>query len=153
MGDVVLRQGTRKDALPLARLMYEYDMYEHSLDTDSEPDSFKKHLKDVSSFLRTGKYKHTLIEENGKIVGLVNWTIDRANGVKRGCLCNLVITHSARGKGYGTILVDWLLAYFKKHKCTQVRSFVKFKNTKAQKFWKKQGFDFSEQGYHITKRL
>lgn len=153
MGEVVLRQGTLKDASVLAKLMHEYDLHEYRLDKNCEPESLVKIRKDTLRFLRTGSIKYTVIEDDGKIVALVNWRITKPAGVKTGALQNIIVTKNAQGKGYGTMLVDWLLAYFKRQKCKQVSSFVRFKNKEAHRFWKKYGFDFSEQGYHITKRL
>ncbi|MBM3230291.1 GNAT family N-acetyltransferase [Candidatus Pacearchaeota archaeon] len=153
MDDVVLRQGKLTDASVLAKLMHEYDLYEYHLDKHCAPESLAKITKDTKRFLKTGIIKYTLIEEQGTIVALVNWRITKPGGVKTGALQNIIVTKSARGKGYGSMLVTWLFAYFKKHNCTQVSSFVRFKNKEAQRFWKSYGFDFSEQGYHITKRL
>jgi ribosomal protein S18 acetylase RimI-like enzyme len=153
MSEVMLRQGTLKDASFLASLMREYDLHEHRLDTHCEPESLAKIRKDTVRFLKTGSIKYTVIEEQGKIVALINWCITKPAGIKTGALQNIIVTRSARGKGHGRMLVDWLLAYFKKQNCKQVTSFVRFKNKEAQRFWKQYGFDFSEQGYHITKRL
>lgn len=153
MSDVVLRQGKLTDASLLAKLMHEYDLHEYHLDKHCAPESLAKITKDTKRFLKTGIIKYTVVEEHGKIVAFVNWRITKPGGVKTGALQNIIVTKSARGKGYGSMLVEWLFTYFKKHNCTHVSSFVRFKNKEAQRFWKSYGFDFSEQGYHITKRL
>jgi ribosomal protein S18 acetylase RimI-like enzyme len=153
MGDAVLRQGTLRDAPALAHLMYEFDLYEYALDKLCKPETYLTILKDTRRFLRTGIIKYTLIEEQGTIVALVNWRITKPAGIKTGALQNIVVTKTARGKGYGTRLVDWLLVYFKRQKCKQVTSFVRFRNKRAQHFWKSYGFIFSGQGYHLRKPL
>ena len=93
------------------------------------------------------------MDEKGKVVAFVDWSVGMIRGVKRGTLHNINVTKDARGKGYGTILVDYLFSYFKKRGCKEVYSFVRGKNVGAQKFWRKKGFDLSENGYHMNKKL
>ena len=153
MKELLIGEGKASEINQLAKLMHEYDIYEYSLDKNCLPDSLNKTRIDFKKFFKDKSIKFTVIEQKGKIVALVNWRISRPAGVKTGLLQNIIVTKKARGQGYGKMLVDYLLTYFKRKDCKQVTSFVRAKNFRAKEFWKSYGFSFSEQGFHISKKI
>ncbi|HLC31810.1 MAG TPA: GNAT family N-acetyltransferase [Candidatus Nanoarchaeia archaeon] len=149
----MIREATKEDLNRLISLYREYDLYENELDKGVEIDSIVEIKKRTLKFLKNKKVRIFVIEEYGEILGMVDWSIDKKNGEKRGVLNNIIINKKARGKRYGTQLVDFLIDYFKNKKCVKVYSFVRGKNIKAQKFWKDYGFNLSVNGYHMDKKL
>jgi len=144
-------KATKKDLGKIADLYHEYDKYEHNLDKSVELCSRKMVKKSEERWMNFGT-KYILVKENEKIVGALNFDIDLRGKEKIGVLHTLIITKDARGKGYGTQLVKYLLDYFKQKSCSRVRTFIHLNNKDAFSFWKKLGFETSV-GYVATRTL
>ena len=146
-----IRLATPKDLPEIAELFCEYGQYEHNLDKNVEAPKLKEEQEQNKAHMNLGT-KYILLEEEGKIVGILNFNIDKRGKEKVGVLHTLIITKAARGKGYGGKLVDFAFSNFKKQGCRRVRTFIHFANKNAQGFWKKYGFNL-EHGYIASRRL
>lgn len=150
---MIIREAVKKDIPNIIPLYVEYDLYENNLDKSVNKDSTKEIKQRTLKFLRNKEVKIFLLEEESKILGLVDCGIKISNGEKIGVIHNLIISKKARGKGYGSKLVGFLLSYFKKMNCKKIGSFVRTNNLKAQKFWKKKGFNVQISGFNIEKKI
>lgn len=146
-----IRLATKKDLNAIAELFYEYGEYEHSLDKNVETPKLKEEMEQIKEHMKSGT-KCILLEEEGKVSGVLNFDIDKRGKEKVGVLHTLIVTKNSRGKGYGKALTDYALNYFKKKGCIKVRTFIHYANKNAQEFWKKNGFRL-EHGYVASRRL
>ena len=146
-----IRKAIKKDLGRIAELFLEYDKYENNFDKDVELCSLNEVRKAEEEHINLGT-KYLLAEEDGKIVGALNFDIDKRGKEKIGVLHTLIITKEARGKGFGSKLVNYALSHFKLNKCKRVKTFIHLKNKNAYEFWKKQGFK-TEAGYSASRRL
>ena len=149
----MIREATKNDLNRLVSLYKEYEIYENKLDERVKIDSIVKIKRRVAKLLKNKKAGIFVLEESGEILGIADCIIEIRSKEKTGVINNIIITRKARGKGYGSQLVDFLLDYFKKNGCTKIYSFVRGKNLKAQKFWKDYGFSLSVNGYHLDKNI
>lgn len=145
---------SKKDVLRLAQLMNEYDIYENKLDKNFEISSVQETVKLIESQFKERDVSYLAAEVEGKIQGLVNYSVERIGKKKRGILHNLYISKEYRKSGLGKKLIASCLMELKKSDCKSVRSKVLEKNTAALEYWKKQGWKAEKAtGYSITKSI
>lgn len=146
-----IRKATKKDLDKISKLFYEYGEYEHSLDKSVEKQSIKDIKKQDKHFMKLGTI-YLILEENKEPQGVLSLNLCLQGKERIGIIHTTIITDKARGKGYGKLLFNYALNFFKRKKCTRLRTLVHDKNKNAQGFWKSQGFEL-EKGYWATKRL
>lgn len=138
-----IRGAKKEDIREIAKLMHQYDVYENNLDKRIEISSVKSYEKEISEFSKNKSTIFLVGEENGEIVGFINFAIDRRGKMKIGVLQDIFVKENFRRRKIGEKLVDYVLTKMKKEKCQFVKSAVRVKNKKAQKFWERQGFKIS----------
>lgn len=148
---MIIRKATQGDLKEIAKLFLEYGKYENSLNNEVSTGSLKQIIKEEKEHMKLGT-EYFVVEENKKILGVLNMNVDKRGKEKIGVLHTLMITKEARSKGYGKELVGYALKYFKKKGCRRVRTFIHISNKNALCFWKKQGFH-AEEGYAASRRL
>ncbi|VVB79508.1 Acetyltransferase (GNAT) family protein [uncultured archaeon] len=148
---MIIRKATKKDLKNIAELFLEYGKYENSLNKEVEAGSLKQIIKEEKEHMGLGT-EYFVVEENKKVLGVLNINVDRRGKEKVGVLHTLIIKKEARNKGYGKQLVDYALIYFKKKNCKRARTFIHISNKNALGFWKKQGFH-TEEGYAASRKL
>lgn len=146
-----IRKATKKDIEEISKLLYEYTEYEHKLDKNVKAESLSKIKKEELEHFKLGTI-YFIIEEESRVIGCINISIDKRGKGKIGVIHNLIITENERGKGYGDKLVKYTLNYLKKHGCSRARTFVYLNNKKSKDFWTKRGFDL-ELGYSGSVKL
>ncbi len=147
-----IRKSNLKDTRGIAKLLVEYEMYEHKLDKRIGIISFANALKQIKSLLKNRAVIFFIAEVDDKMIGFVSGDVRKRGHENLGTVHNLFIEENQRGRGYGDALVAELSKHFKNHKCRHIRSFVRIENDRALKFWQKQGFNI-EEGYSIEKKL
>lgn len=138
-----IRGAKKEDTKEIAKLMYQYDVYENNLDKRIEISSIKSYEKEISEFSKNKSTIFLVGEENGEIVGFINFVIDKRGKIKIGVLQDIFVKEKFRGKKIGEKLVNYVLTKMEKERCQFVKSAVRVKNKKAQKFWERQGFKIS----------
>jgi N-acetylglutamate synthase-like GNAT family acetyltransferase len=146
-----IRKANNKDLKSIAKLLLEYDAYEHSLDKNVKLFSLKEVEKAEKEHMDFGTI-YFLAETDKNLLGVLNVNVDRRGKEKIGVLHTLIITKEARRNGIGSKLVKYAFNYFKKKGCSRVRTFIHIANKNALGFWKKQGFH-TEEGYTTSRRL
>lgn len=148
---IKIRKASVKDLNLLNKFHKEYDRYERSLDKRVRICSTKQNLEIFNKFLKNNTVEFIFASIDHEPVGLIE--IEKRKDL--GLIHNLVVAKSARGNGIGAKLVKYAELSLKKQGCKRMRSYIRIKNTKAQEFWKKQGYFFRKraQGYRIRKTL
>ncbi|MDE1868869.1 MAG: GNAT family N-acetyltransferase [Candidatus Micrarchaeota archaeon] len=145
------RQATLKDAYDVAKMLHEYDLYEHRLDKRIDVTPLTQYKRDVLRYIRTKSLKFLIIFEDSKPVGFVDYRIDGKEGVMN----DVFIREGYRGKGLGAKLANKIFTEMKRHGCKVVKSGVRVKNVRSQKFWQRQGFKIqhAQLNYGMRKSL
>ncbi|MDE1871399.1 MAG: GNAT family N-acetyltransferase [Candidatus Micrarchaeota archaeon] len=150
-----MRKAGNKDIVVLAKLLHNYDVFEHDLDKRVEVTSEREYKKYLSKTFRDNSTTYIIAEDGSKPVGFISYVIWKQGKMSAGAIQDTLIIDGHRGKGIGKALVRYVINKMKKAKCEYVKSGVRVKNKRAQKFWKKQGFkvNFNQVDYSMRKEL
>jgi len=150
-----IKKANKGDIEALAKLLHKYDLYEHSTDNLIKVSSEKEYRKEIRDVFKNKSAIFIIAEENGKLIGFVNYSIDNRGNLKIGVLQDIFIEGDYRGKRIGKKLADYVINIMKKQKCKFVKSAVRVKNKNAQKFWQSLGFkiNFKPREYSMRKAL
>lgn len=80
------------------------------------------------------------VVENDRLYGFAQYRTSKAEGVTMMSLTSLVVSSEARGKGYGTALMDAVKTTAKRKKCDVVHLSVNAGNRIAKALYDKAGF-------------
>jgi N-acetylglutamate synthase-like GNAT family acetyltransferase len=137
---VRLRKAKIGDIDALSKLLHQYDLFEHDLDKRVEVESVKKYKKDLHEMFENKTDIFIVAEDKSDVVGFMSYSIYRKGKITVGILSDTFVVDSYRGKGIGNNLFNYVMNEFKKRDCKFIKSGVRVKNKKAQKFWQKRGF-------------
>ena len=136
----------------IAKLLVEEEKYIITIDKDNldvlSPDFIDKYAANLIDTVNNNEGKIFLIEEDSKIIGMIAGKIVKhsekeklkAKNVRIGEIDEIMITKPYQRKGYGTILIHKIEAYFKKIGCDSVILGVFAYNESAIAFYEKQGY-------------
>ncbi|HBE72065.1 MAG TPA: GNAT family N-acetyltransferase [Planctomycetaceae bacterium] len=138
----IVRVGTRVDLPRVLELIVELAVYE------KEPDAVKTSVESMleDGFGANPVYGFFVAEDEQKsIVGLslYYWRYSTWKG-KRLYLEDLIVTESARGKGYGKALFERTLQFAKEQNCTGMVWQVLDWNEPSIEFYKSYGAEFDK---------
>jgi ribosomal protein S18 acetylase RimI-like enzyme len=126
---LVVRDAITNDAAEIARLM-------HLLWQDSPVVG-----KDVYNYIVAGKGRIVVAEEQGKILGLLNYFIrfSLSHAAEACFIEDLVVDERVRDKGIGSALMTELFDRLKSLNCAEVTLTVVPENTRAIQFYRNCG--------------
>lgn len=83
-----------------------------------------------------------VLKDEQHIIGMVSllWTISTALGGRVAFLEDMIIEPSWQGKGGGTLLVEYAIAYAKQFTCKRITLLSDLDNDDAHRFYKRFGF-------------
>lgn len=94
-----------------------------------------------SKFLSKFSKNNFFAKENNNFIGYVIYDILKESGENYCLIYGIHLSKEARGKGVGSKLIEKVLREMKAKKIKKIVLDVSKKNTKAQKFYKKFGFE------------
>lgn len=95
--------------------------------------------------LKSGYYEKSILEIDGKPHCIAAW--GKARNPQFSDCAELICIHSLsenRGKGYGSIMMNYILDEIKNSEYNSVILWVFEKNTRARRFYEKHGFELTE---------
>jgi len=101
---------------------------------------FSKRINDKEVFLY-------FLENNGKILGYLDFNIWKKLHTPTSYLNDLVIKEGFRGKGYGKKLTKWFISFSKKKCVKRIGLGIRIENKRALRLYKKLGFEII--GYNL----
>jgi len=102
---------------------------------------FEKIISEISQKIKDGYSTVDIIQENGQIIAFSQYTIEQNLGI----LEYLVILPEYRNRGYGKLLMDRVLKYFKDKNIARVELKVAYGNDDAKRFYENYGFKLLSQ--------
>jgi GNAT superfamily N-acetyltransferase len=116
-----------------------------SQETEVTPDRDAQHrgLAHIIADPRVGTI--LVAHDHDAIVGMVNllYTESTALGARVALLEDMVVLPAARGKGFGTLLLQSAFQAARAQGCRRITLLTDAKNAAAQRFYKRHGFDTS----------
>ena len=102
---------------------------------------FEKIISEISQKVKDGYSKVDVIIENGRIIAFCQYTIEQ----NLGKLEYLAVLPEYRKRGYGRILMDRVLQYFKAKNIVRIELKVVYGNNNAKEFYEYYGFKLLSQ--------
>ena len=102
---------------------------------------FEQIINEISQKIKDGFSKVDVVMENHKIIGFSQYTIQDNIGE----LEYLVILPEYRNCGYGKMIMDKVIEYFKTHQVKRIDIRIVYGNDDAKGFYEKYGFKISSQ--------
>jgi len=110
----------------------------------------EKSLTKLKEYL---KYNLIFVIENSKgILGFLIGHIDIWDKGNEGFIDEVVVSRKFQGKGYGKLLMNFIIKYFDRKNCKNLRLMSNPKSI-AFKIYKKMGFNKSKNLIYMTKKL
>lgn len=83
-----------------------------------------------------------VLKKKGVIIGMVSllWSVSTALGGKVAFLEDMIVRPEYRGQKKGTVLIEYAIAYAKKHACKRITLLTDNDNFAAHHFYKHFGF-------------
>lgn len=139
---VILREAARTDAADVVRLI------RNSVDAGSPITE-----EYVHEYIENPKSKILLVEKDGRVVGLLSYSI--RPDLWHATICcfieEIVVEESERGKGIGTQLIQSVMEEMKKSGCAEIVLIVDKENIAAQRLYIRLGID--EEAMCLEKHL
>jgi len=102
---------------------------------------FEEIISEISKKVKDGYSIVDVIQENGQIIAFSQYTIEQ----NLGKLEYLAVLPEYRKQGYGRLLMDRVLKYFKAKKIARIELKVAYGNNDAKKFYEYYGFQLLSQ--------
>jgi ribosomal protein S18 acetylase RimI-like enzyme len=106
---------------------------------------FEKVISEISQKAKDGYSTVDAVKENGQIIAFSQYTIEQ----NLGKLEFLAVLPEYRGRGYGRLLMDKLLKYFKIKKIERIELKVAYGNDDTKRFYEHYGFRLLSQNMTI----
>jgi ribosomal protein S18 acetylase RimI-like enzyme len=137
-----IREAAIKDNEAICRLLASLFAQEAEFEPDfaTQSQGVEKILSDPE------KGRFFVIEDSGRIVGCVSllFLVSTALGGKAALLEDLVLAEHARGRGWGSELLDYAIRYAAREGCKRITVLTDKENAAAQSLYRKKGFEYSE---------
>ncbi len=137
---VRIRIAKPADAEAVAGLWHQYDLYEHGLDKRVTIESKRSYLGRFKNILKDKSSIIAIAESDSMAVGVIEYVAYKRGMLTIGTLGNLFVLEEYRGNGIGSQLVGHVVEKLKEKGCSTIRSGVRVRNKKAQRFWRGKGF-------------
>lgn len=141
------RKATLNDVPALNKLLFNLMVRFEKMDSfDMQDRSYWKNRNTaaIRKFIRARDKDFIVVEENKKIVALIELVVSKREGIFKikhnGHIETTFVSPKHRGKGYGKILVNEAVKWFKKRKVKHITVGTHAKDAGANSFWKKMGF-------------
>jgi GNAT superfamily N-acetyltransferase len=136
-----IREADPGDAEPIAQLL----SLLFAQEADFSPDVAKQ-LQGVRTILadpQRGRF--LVIEDGGQVVGAVSlqFLVSTALGGRVALMEDMVLAPEARGKGWGTRLLEYAIGHAQDHDCLRITLLTDSDNRVAQSLYAKCGFAHS----------
>ncbi len=134
-------KATPADIVALTQLLSELFSQEEEFIPNAETQA--RGLTQIINHPETGII--ILARQDNKIVGMVNllFTVSTALGERVALLEDMIVSNPARGTGVGSQLLSKAISYAESEGCKRITLLTDKTNEKAQRFYKRQGFAFS----------
>ena len=144
---MIVRKAKVEEAPALNRLLFNLMVRFEKMDSfDRQDRSYWKNRNTaaIRKVIRARDKDFIVIEENKKIVALIELVVSKREGIfkikNNGHIETTFVGQKYRGKGYGKILVNEAVKWFKKRKLRHITVGTHAKDIGANSFWKKRGF-------------
>lgn len=141
-----IKKATRKDIKEIGKLMLE----EFSKPPFNEKASLKDVIKSLDYYFNIGKVYY--IEDNGKIIGVVNFCIEKYWEGPVIIIEDLVVKEEFKKQGIGKSLIDFVEDFAKKNKINAIY-FSTNKKSAAVKFYQKLGYNIKKDMIFMGKKI
>ena len=131
-----------------------------ALIADNEIGSLREDIADLSSYIeafheisKSANDNLIVMEMGGEIIGMAHLTILRhlsLKGIRRGNIGTFHIKSTYRNKGYGTILMNYVIDFSKKCNIKNFQLTTNKKRFEAKLFYEKFGFVASHEGMKLS---
>ncbi len=111
-------------------------------EAEFKPDH-KAQVQGLLSIIKNEEIGDILVaRRNGEVIGMVNllYTVSTALGERVGLLEDMVVSHSSRGLGVGSRLLQYALDFAHEKGCKRITLLTDNDNEGANRFYKKHGF-------------
>ena len=142
-----IRRGKKSDLKEIAELFrkgYSEFPYNEKWSKKTALDKIKEYLRRESIIF--------VLEEKKKIIGFIIGKIFLWERVKKGFGDELVIDKKFRNKGYGKLLINYMISYFKKKGVSSVEG-IAVKGSKAFEIYKRMGMKEVKNFVLINKKI
>jgi L-amino acid N-acyltransferase YncA len=146
-----IRKAIPKDLKEIARLLHEYDLYEHALNKMHKIESISEIISFNKKLIKNPNVVYLVLEDEDGLQGVISGELRRSAVGNEASFHNIFISEKVRGKGNGRRLLKALEDYFKKKGCKSIKSIV-YINNPSVNFYKKLGYDATEV-FWVEKRL
>lgn len=102
---------------------------------------FEEIISEISQKVKDGYSTADVIQENGQIIAFSQYTIEQ----NLGKLEYLAVLPEYRNRGYGKLLMDRVLKYFKAKNIVRIELKVAYGNDNAKRFYEYYGFKLLSQ--------
>lgn len=118
-------------------------LFEQEVEFSPDKELQSKALKEILEDENIGEIFIAKAED--EIIGMVNllYTVSTAYGGRVALLEDMVIDPGHRGKGIGSVLIEFAMDYLKDQGCHRITLLSDIENCKAHKFYVKKGFKSS----------
>ncbi len=142
-----VRKAKVEEAPALNRLLFNLMVRFEKMDSfDRQDRSYWKNRNTaaIRKVIRARDKDFIVVEENKKIVALIELVVSKREGIfkikNNGHIETTFVSPRYRGKGYGKILLNEAVKWFKKRKLRHITVGTHAKDIGANSFWKKMGF-------------
>ncbi len=153
-GEMKIRKATTKDIErineiysegALQEIKLQYHKYSNTKISEEVEFEIKKHKKTIRKNLKAKKQHWVVLEEKEKVLGFGSLYIWRDKAV----IESVYISKEYQKKGYGTIILKYLINWIKLNKVKHIESNLFIKNKPSLKLHQKLGF----KAYLLRMRL
>ena len=134
---ITIKPAGKKDIEATRGLIYYLMNIEKTGDPEKQTNIIIKE-RVLPTFKKSLLNKVFLAQKNNKTIGLV--IVEKKFGASM-AVAYIVVDKDSQGMGVGSYLINYAQDYVRKNKGRSLQVMVGIENKKAQKFYKKQGFD------------